>query len=365
MTGIEYQYVNLNLCSTQGDLFAGRPLSAAKQTFNFSQIVLRDPSQWYGMISRLSANLFNVPLLVPQVLLGQSNPNLLNYQWQLAWTSAGGTTTYSDYFNVIYIKNSSLSPTAAAPTTMQDLTTDYYYIYSYDSFITMWNNVLALALINLNTKVATGVTIPPVFYYDPELGVRLQAPKASYEYTFNSSFTRTPSRISIYCSPSLTQFINGFQMQDVGNMPCSTILCMYQKPNNVVSISGVDYYNVGMTNIANTSTWPSIQNLNLITSMPVFPEFAQASDGNPQVSSQSYVTLLTDIYLDNTQAPVVYNSQLIYNKVENIRLFNFTSQSQIQNITFEVQWQDHYGNVYPLLLSPRCNVNLKLEFKKK
>jgi len=129
----------------------------------------------------------NLPLWIPQISIGQSNINLTAYTlgFKLTITYPAVTTnlqtTYTTYVStpMIYVPQDSIysntsngienGPLPTAPLTTQDLTSSYYYVYSYDHFVTMLNTTLLTAYNALNTAfsafyTANGSTITIVTF---------------------------------------------------------------------------------------------------------------------------------------------------------------------------------------------------------
>ena len=90
----------------------------------------------------------SLPVFIPAIQTGQSNVNQTVYIITLVYNGVSGTGT------IIHVPQ----PTAqlpSAPTTVQDFSTDYYYIYNYQDWIGMVNTAFQTAFTNLTANLTT------------------------------------------------------------------------------------------------------------------------------------------------------------------------------------------------------------------
>jgi hypothetical protein len=356
-------YVNLEMTYDGGDV-NNQALVLAKKSITRTNPYLIKPSAYYLSIVRFQINLFDAPLAIPLIQTNQSNINLTPYSFQLGYNG-----TYSDQSFVIYFPTNQFERVPTSPVgSMQDLSTGYYYIYDYRTLVTMLNNALSAALTNLNGKIATGVTEAPQFYYDQTLGIVLRAIKTGYKYTVNPSFTTDAGFIQVYTNSLTYSFVNGMQVQVLNNnQPCSWAFGMYNQYNN--SDSTDNYWlvqqQVGQTELNNI---PSIQTLQIQTTMPVQSEYSSGPVGALSVlSNQQFsqtTAILTDITIDNTNS-TAYHGTIIYNRVDSLRVYPMVSNSPLFNVNAQIFFTDAYNRVYPLLISQGINCSIKLQFIKK
>ena len=88
-----------------------------------------------------------LPVFIPAIQTGQSDPNLTVYAITLNYNGADGTA----YIRHVPQPNATL---AAPPTTVQDLTGDYYYVYNYQDWISMVNTAFVAAQQQLVASLA-------------------------------------------------------------------------------------------------------------------------------------------------------------------------------------------------------------------
>ena len=150
-------------------------------TFNDQRTfpLIKDASLYEMSIIRFTLNGpgLDLPLFIPNIQLNQSNINLTEYsvtltysqQWNVSLT-AGGTVLKS--FNIVplpsYViyspenKNPILAPTPRAPipapgtsTGVQDISSKYYWITTYDYWLSLVNNTFVTAAQNVFTAFQT------------------------------------------------------------------------------------------------------------------------------------------------------------------------------------------------------------------
>lgn len=325
--------------------------------------ILSRPSNYYGMIARLSIDNFSVPLIIPRVELNQPDINKLVYQFALGYNGI-----YSDAINVEFITTSS-SPAPASPVgAQQDLNTSYYYIYQYNNFLEMWNNTLATALSNLAGKTTLPVGVEaPLFYYDYTSGLVLKAQTAFYAQDLSVS-SAPANKLQIYIDGNTIALCNGlpFVYQPnlgVGNCKFSMIL----RDEQINKDPTGTYWLERQQSIAQLCYWSSIKAIQLQTTMPIAPEYTQSplgSQGLGQLASQT-ISLLTDFIPDRSVDPSSNNIQLVYNKVDSLRLFDLVSDTPLYRIDVTLTFVDGYGRIFPVILVQGQNVNIKFEFVKK
>lgn len=353
----DFIYVNLNM-AYDGTSISGSSL-AQTQLFNSSPI-LSKPSDYVGSIALLSVDSFNNPLIVPLINVGQSDVDQTVYQFALGYNG-----TYSDPVYVEYVPSAVWTVQPKPPLLAQDLSTMYYYIYEYSTFLDMWNTALAAALTSLNTKHGSTITnVPPKFYFDYTRGViTLQAPMEFYGQT---NFAEPElNHIQIYCNDYVSPLINGIAQCTLvsGNTTgCYNCIKLYDQVKNN---DGTNYYQ-GQQSSSELCYWPSCSLVQIVTSMPVQREYSTSplgTQGLGQTKNQQ-IALLADFVPDSTDF-TSYHSQLIYTQTNPLKMFNLTSDTPLYQCDAQIFWVDPYGRQFPLLLSLGVTCNIKYLFIKK
>ena len=98
----------------------------------------------------------SLPVFIPAIQTGQSDPNLTVYAITVSYNGIDGTAY------IQHVPKSTVNP-PAAPTTSQDLSGDYYYVYNYQDWISMVNTALVQAQQNL----VANLTVACLLYTSP------------------------------------------------------------------------------------------------------------------------------------------------------------------------------------------------------
>jgi hypothetical protein len=321
--------------------------------------ILNKPSDYYLCVSRFSIDATTVPLIIPLIELGQSNPDLTSYQVCLSFNGV-----YSDPINIIYITGDPTQPIPYAPLTDIDLSSRYYYVYTYQAFLSMINSAFATALTNLNAKTATGEIIPPELYYDPAFGIVMKC-KQSYGQNYNT--IPLGGKIQISFGGNLSAlFGHGFtttQLND-NNTPCINTMILYG--NGSSNVSG--YWIQPIQGTAELSAWSEACTFQIITTLPIQFEYSGTAGTAYSTSltgqSQQQI-ILTDFQVDST-VPTAYHSQLVYSQTNTLKMIDLLSNDPLYRYDItNVVYTDRYNRVFPLLVGPNQNINLKFSFVKK
>ncbi len=353
----DFLYLNVNLNYGQSDKVLDRSAPASK-TITRTQSILNNPSDYYGCVSKVFISGFNIPLIIPEIQIGQSNVNLTTYSVQLGFNG-----TYSAETFVIYKQNDFKQPVPTGNVTLQSSKSKYYFVYTYDAFFDMINYAFVLALADLNAQVATGAVTAPRFIYESQTGLmKLVAPSANYNQPPNTNVEAT-GQIAVFVNNAMFTFCVGLPTVVLNvNRPCNIMLPIYDTGN---SVNGSDY-EMYIQNPSELCYFQSMQNIQILTNMPIVSEFIDSSYTQPDsANNQSGVN---QILFDLTIDPSIigsYHTTLVYNKVDNLRMFQFNSQVPLYQVSFSLQFTDAYGRSYPIIVSEGVNCYFKLEFIKK
>ena len=361
----DFVYVDFFMTYNTTLVSGGAKKQLASQTITRTSPIVDKPSDYYGAISKSLIDSYDAPLFVPLIKTGQSNPNLTQYCFQLGYNGV-----YSDPEYVIFTSNNGFEPTPLPPLIKQDISSTYYYQYNYSEFLYDMNTAIANALINLNSKVATGMTLPPVLYFDPTIGIVYQTPNTSTQNKYYQPQTTTPEadNIQLYFNDYVAPLLNGIGASLVNNgQICQVMLYSYDVnyTNGTDKLSPANnlFYKMTMQNLSQTCYWNVLKTIYLNTNMPVSPEYIQAPINSKQPQNQTNITLF-DLSPDSSD-PTTYSNTLVYNKVDSLRLFEFTSDTPLYNINLTLNFTDNYGRQFPMYLSPGIAHHIKLEFIKK
>jgi hypothetical protein len=157
----DYIYYNCDIINNQTDSVGGSGLVEPDPAIRFNETrdtaLVKDASLYYFSIVRFTMNGANrdLPLFIPVIQTGQTNQNLTTYQVALTLQQTWNTSTGPIAFNItptpttlIYqpeTQNPILAPLPRPPTEQQDLSSRYYWVYTYQHWIDIVNNHLLIA----------------------------------------------------------------------------------------------------------------------------------------------------------------------------------------------------------------------------
>ena len=245
-------YYDINVVSDYNPTLVGT--TAPPLTFNEirQNPIIKYPEDYLLSVVRFSIETPTLPIFIPQVLLGQANPNKLIYAWGMSVTDYSGVAPETIYLaaqeNWIYIPDDITIPPPQGALAFQDLTTEYYYVNEFSLILQYANNALKSAFDNFNaqlvaagkdalgTRGATPANISqnycPQMFYDPNgelfsLSFPLSppalagsAPPFTYD-TYDQNLANTAGFtgrvIKLYMNTPLSNLLNSFPTVFQGN----------------------------------------------------------------------------------------------------------------------------------------------------
>lgn len=335
---------------------------------------LGSPENYFMSVIRFSVQTPTLPVFIPQVQLGQANPDLLNYSFTMSFVVGANTIEIQTF--VPYINYNFDQPTPDPPLTFQDLTSQYYYVYSYQIWVEMLNNALQQCFTALNTAVvAAGGALPtanpPFLEFDPvALTYNLNADELGYARTLANP-------IKIFCNSPLQTLISSFQFNRFGNGPTIIngknfqFVIYNNNDTNILILPTGNYcqmYQEGST----VALMNPIQSIVFSTSLvPVIQENVSV----PKVwgsdttlfntgNNSNIASILTDFQVPFTPDNR-YQPDITYAPTGEYRLIDLYGTSPLSSLDLQVSWKDQFGNTHPLYLGSGCSANLKIMFRRK
>lgn len=331
--------------------------------------IVTKPRDYYISIVRFSVDSQSLPVFVPQIELDQSDPNRTIYTVTLSYEYSG--TVYFGNEYVEYVTSNFSTPAANAPLVNQDVSTNYYYVEQYISFIRMVNTAYSDAFASLNSQVvAAGGTLPmanpPFLEWNPTNNrAILNADILGYEESL------TP-RINIYMNSPLFRLFSSFEAENNGfNVSNGTnyrLKVINQRDFNIFTVNSVNYVQM-FQQYSVRALWSPITSLVFTCSLvPIVPTQVSPAKiyNSPQgLSSQgnnaSIANILTDFIADELE----FSPYLTYVPTSEYRLLDLKGDSPMNSISIQAFWKDRFGNLNPFLLDSQDCATLKIMFRKK
>jgi hypothetical protein len=277
--------------------------------------------------------------------------------------------SYKTYVNQVYLNY--VSPNSDAPVPLvaasQNLTTDYYFVYSYNYVVNMLNDTLKECFDELTTLVTAGSdtmpsTVCPFFVLDP-------GSKSIVAYFDKDGYDSTLSNpIKVYCNEEMYNLLCGFEFIRDRTLSNGRTYRFNVEQQSLGNLSFFDDY----TAIVMSEEFSSVENWSPLRSvvftsqrLPIVQTLVNKSQTfgsttssfSTSVSSSSQ-NIITDMDISE------FNSQLKYAPYF-YRLIDLHSDQSIDSIDISVFWKDIYGNMYPFQLPNMSSCFIKLLFLRK
>jgi hypothetical protein len=334
---------------------------------------LMSPENYFMSVVRFSLQTPTLPVFIPQVQLGQSDPNKLIYSITMSYNYLGTVYEFRQFIN--YVPTDLSLPLPNPPLDFQDLTSDYYFVFTYQHWALMLNNTLTACYNGLNALVVgAGGALPspnaPFFEFDPQaLIFILDADELGYDrglanpikifvntplYTLFSSFQFTKYGFNNITNGKNYQFdIYNVNNTNVLNLPTYNALQMYQEGSTIALLNPIQSL------VFTTAMLPVIPSLTSV------PKVFNAPSGLFNVGNNSNLTpVLTDFQVP-ISATNTYRPSVEYTPSSEYRLADLYGTSPLSALEMSVFWKDVYGGLHPFFLGAGCSANIKIMFRRK
>lgn len=367
--------------------------------------ILECPSDYYLSIVRFSIDGSSIPILVMPVIPNPGNPldvNFTPFNVTLQYAGVNYTT------QLIFVPEVFATAPQPPTTISQDLSSNYYYVYSYQTLINMVNTALQTsfnALAVANPGLTPNVQAPYVIFDRDagKFGIVVQnvdnplIPGTNvYLNQFNVSgiplvgASQVAGTINIFMNSRLYSYFDSIDsFKYTTDVVLSDLIIIrdiknnyYYPPQNAPNVAA-SQVPISFTTATVTYTtgplfflvkqqydqighWNSLSGIVFLTSsLPVQYEFLPASAiQTTNSASSSFRPILTD-FVPNLQKIGDARSRLIYYPSGPYRLIDLCSNDPLRRIDLQVFWADQFQNLYPIYVSCNQSDTIKLMFIKK
>lgn len=406
-TDPDYIYYNATIINNRTDVNNNLTNFVADPTVRFLETrdvpILRDASKYNFSIIRFAMDGPNkdLPLFIPVIRTGtDANPTLdVNktiYSVSLKLTLTGaGAGTYSSTQALIYVPETQDANVAPIPSkdtiiTGQDISTRYYWVYTYSHWLTIVNTALKACVAEIQGLVtgAGGPTLQteaPIMTYNPNNnlfniyadregfgGADRLSTTESWELWFNNNmFGLFANFQNTYYNTPKSELDNLIYTGPVG--PYQNLVTV---PIGTPTPAVAKSYWLMTQDYESTSTlWSPIESIVFTsTLLPLVFEqtgdpvvFGESNDNSASVNSRpAFQPIITDVSVptENAQA---YRSLIYYAPTAEYRLASFQrSRSTINQIDVQVYWKSRLdGQLYPVQMFNCSSVSLKIMFRRR
>lgn len=325
---------------------------------------IKNPSDYYISIIRFSLMSPSLPVFIPQIKLGQSDPNLTIYKMSISFDN--GVDPVINATMPISYQPSDLSEIAPSPpSTQQDVSNRYYHVLNYESWVQNMNHTLDQLV--SNAFLPAQYTISPFFRFHGDTNmISLHIPEiwtGKVKLFFNSPLQSLLTIFS-YTKYPITGYLNQVDMV----YEVQTSILGYDELDTVNTFS----YKILKGENSPTSLWNPIQSIVFETSrLPVHKTFSGVPNiynSDVELNSQGYNNNLTSILTDFSVAFSelnTYKPNIDYIPSGEYRLDDISTSGSLKSIHLNVYWKDKFGNLNKFLLAPNCSASLKIMFRRK
>ena len=355
----------------------------------------------------------NLPLFIPQIAIGAENPliisnptasvNFTTYTFGLS-LKVGGNVYYASR-NVIYIPENltytqnNINQYPRTPTKTQDLTNDYYFVYTYDHFVNLVNKTFTQLIADLVVLKGSAVaSFPPFMTYD--------APSGLFSiYYDTSSFGKTggTEEMNLYSNNNAYGLFASF---DTDNLDPSTLTVFKSSTNGIIDtvpanvnepniyninnklntnlwlpnvygafpVLATSYYKITQNYIATSSTWNPIQSIVFCSGLlPVVNEsisapivFGTSNDEGSAISA-AFSPIIADLAVNMKRAED-YSNFIYYEPNGEFKMASMVggSNGALTDIDIQVYWKNRLDNkLYPIRMFNYSSVSMKMLFRKR
>jgi len=332
---------------------------------------LKNPNEYFMSIIRFQLETPDLPMFIPQIKLGQSDPNKTIYTVTLSYPYNG--IVYDAQVYVQFVSDNPSQSTPAPPLTTQDMSSRYYYASTYHPFIDQVNVAYVSAFAQLNSAVTgAGGVLPtahaPFITFDQNTYLfTLVGHQAGYDI-------RSGDFISIYGNAPFYKLFGAFDRRNfgIGAINGKNFQYIIENKNGVNSetINGIDCF-YSTQDYPTTPLWSPVKAVVFQSaSLPIMPDLV----GTPVVfnsdtaltvgGNNSNISLVMTDFVVNLVKGYEYEPNILYSPSV-YRLLDLFGNSPLSQLDVSVYWQNAFGEKIPLRLFSGTSCQIKILFRRK
>jgi hypothetical protein len=349
-TDADHIYYDINIVN-HNEKYTPIPLNFTEVR---TQPFLDIPSNYYCSIVRFELSTPNLPVFIPHIQQGQNDINRTVYKFNID----DFTTNMSQH--VSYIPSNTVPEFIHSPFVNQDLSTTYYYVYSYSLWCDMLNNTLRGLMFLVNPTIK-----PPFFKYDSSTSLfSLYIPCDANGVALINLSMNTPLQLLFSTFP---YDFNGY---DALNNKNYTLKPVNFDKSNIQTISGVTYLEViqEVTTIASMNPISSVVftslTLPIVSSLQGSPQLPNTNNSLFNSGNSNLSNTITDFIISMGNGNY-YKPSIEYTPEAEYRLISMYGSSPLTNLDITVGWKDRYNNIRPFMLDHSMYCTIKILFRRK
>ena len=340
--------------------FDGSNNSRAYYVANKTTPIVDKAEDYYMSIVQFSIPLDQVPILICPVLTTNGNSNTTPLVIGIRDFSAN--VYYAQ--NLIWTPELTNEPVVVQTGGANQIITPYYYMYSYETLINMFNSALQLAFTAYDTanpgNPHTGLPCP-FFVYDANSQLISLVAHQSW-------ITHNPLTQSIYINNEGYTFLDSLPSiiypNSVNSAIEDNVLTVYFNGINGFPSSSYPTTPTYVRMLQDYSTlflWASVRKI-VITSGSLPINFEQTPIFNNENPDQFNSLPIIADFVPNVGQTAGESRQIAYYVSQFYRLIDLTGGTPLNKIQFEIFWADKQNNLYQLEISNYQEATLKVVF---
>lgn len=374
----EYIYYNITMVGPRVNQIGDYSQNSNYCRYNveLTENLLEKADEYEFSVVRFTIPMSSVPLFIPEVSIYQLAPNqtLLNndinllsymfcfkigsnyYRANASWTAQDQTSSF---------------PLSPAQNNAAMNITPYYYCYTYDWIIEIFNNAIITAWTAARTANPSIGTNVPYIYWDA----------SNKLFNFVMPYTMITNAVTLLVNTAVVNLFQGFNWIAINTPNPNTtfadqINTLYQFtfPQTNVQQNG---YAIPPLAVTTPPLWVKYQQE--FTSISYFTNFnsivflssnlplqnENLNIGLDQQNSQTpnNVNMISDFVPDITVPGQIRDIQTYIPTI--YRMISIRSNKNLYKISLQCFWTDTQNNLYPLILSQSQSASIKLMFRKK
>ena len=381
----EYVYYNSHAISTQNYSKGIKNDAIARINEDRTTPIINDISKYDLSIVRFDAiGLKDIPIFIPMIESGQSNPNKTVYQCNIKVRISDdntGSESFETTENIIFEPQIGGLETPKNPDPLPDYNNEYYYVYTFSHMVRMINrlfqNCYETLQQSINNNATEPITInqkPPHVEFDASTKkFKIYFDSRGYGYTAYDTPTGSDAYFDISFNSNLYNILSNFTGFFTNGTDENYFTFLF--PNDIsretITIDTITYIVASQEN-ESLQLWSPASNIVFTTDIiPSLPE--QISVNNLYGtfterlgSNNDTEHIITDISLPLDNPYDVQN--IAYVPSGEYRMINLNNSAgrDLKNINFALSWRNKYnGSLVPVKLSSGAYFTVKLMFRKK
>jgi len=322
---------------------------------------LYNPNEYYGAIVQFTLDNTDTPLLEVQIEPDQSNANLTIYNVGLSYGASNIIVP------ITYVPQNATAveplPPSAFPNGIQDISTGYYSIFSYNYFCQLVNTAFATALTQL-IALAPAIPIttnPPFIKFDPTTDLF----DITIDPIFNQTTAGTP--INILMNNSLYYLFYSFPVSRVA-IGANTYFELIATNNTITTVTVPATATVLLQERNSTNLWDQIssvcitsQTIPIVRSQTLAPALYYEGGIIRAPNNSLTQPILLEFSVQNSE----YNRSITYNPTAQYKTFCLNSDPPLYNFDIKFWYRSTVGILRPIALNSGATMSVKIGFFKR